>query len=184
MKVLILNGSPRVNGDTVYVINKVKERFPENTEYEQINAYTDDIKPCMDCRHCVKNIGCAINDKMDLVKRDDYDIVIIASPLYMSFVTPPLFSIFTRLNYIYCNKHFLKVLTEFKKKKGILILVGGGDGGPENAIEISKNILRKLNAEFDIEKDYIYSLNTDTIPVSEDKELDKQIDAAINHILN
>ena len=184
MKVLILNGSPRVNGDTTYVINKVKERFPENTEYEQINAYTDEIKPCMDCRFCVENIGCSIKDKMDLIKKDDYDVLIIASPLYMSFVTPPLFSIFTRLNYIYCNKHFLKVLTEFKKKKGILILVGGGDGGPENAIDISKNIFKKLNADFDIEKDYIKSLQTDTIPVDKDNNLNNQIDEMIKHILN
>lgn len=183
MKVLILNGSPRVNGDTVYLINKVKEKFPSNTIFEEINAYYDDIKPCMDCRCCWKHKGCAIHDKMDLVYKDDYEVVIIASPIYMSYVTPPLFSIFTRFNYMYSNKHFLNITNEMKKKKGILILVGGGDGAPDDAIKISSRTFRKLNAEFDIEKDYIYSLNTDSVPVKDDKEVDSLIDKIIERIL-
>ena len=49
MKVLIVNGSPRVKGDTTYIIDKVKDKFPSDTIFSTINAYQDDIKPCMDC---------------------------------------------------------------------------------------------------------------------------------------
>ena len=42
----------------------------------------------------------------------------------------------------------------------------------------------KLNAEFDITKDYIHSLNTNNIIAKDDKTIDKQIDVMINHILN
>ena len=183
MKVLILNGSPHRNGDTVSVIKKIKDRLPDDTIYEVINAYKDNIKPCNDCRYCWKNKGCSINDKMSLVMKDDYDILLIASPVYMSFVTPPLFSVYTRLNYIWSNKHFLNISTVMKKKKGLLVLVGGGEGAPDDAIKMSTKILKKLNAEFDLEKDYIYSLNTDNIPAKDDPTIDGQIDIAINHVL-
>ena len=39
MKVLILNGSPRSNGDTAYILEKVKGRFPRGTGFETLNAY-------------------------------------------------------------------------------------------------------------------------------------------------
>ena len=183
MKVLILNGSPRNNGDTIYVINKLKGRLPDDTIFEEINAYTDNIKPCIDCRYCWENKGCAIHDRMEVITRDDYDIAIIASPVYMSYVTPPLFSIFTRFNYMYSNKQFMGISNNMKKKKGILVLVGGGDGSPEGAINISMRIFRKMNADFDLEKNYICSLNTDTISVKQDKELIKQIDRTVEYIL-
>ena len=121
---------------------------------------------------------------MSLILKDDYDVVLIASPIYISFVTPPLFSIYTRLNFIWSNKHFLNITNDFKKKKGIIVFVGGGDGAPDNALSISMRTLRKLNADFDIEKDFIHSLNTNTISVQDDKTIDDQINTAINHILS
>ena len=184
MKVLILNGSPHQNGDTSYIINAIKNKLPSNIEYEEINAYKDNIQPCADCRYCWENKGCSTKDKMNIIAKDDYDIVIIASPIYMSYVTPPLFAIITRLNYIWSNEYFLKIPNKMKNKRGILILTGGGDGAPKNAISIAKIAFKFLNASFDLEKDYIYSLNTNTIPAKEDKELINQIDKIRERIVN
>ena len=50
MKVLILNGSPRLNGDTVYILEKMKSKFPGNTEFSTLNTYQENIQPCNDCR--------------------------------------------------------------------------------------------------------------------------------------
>ena len=183
MKVLILNGSPRVNGDTSFILNKVKQRFSKDTIFTELNAYKENIKPCIDCRYCCKNKGCSQKDRMDVVLNDDYDVLIIASPVYMSNLTPPLFSIITRLNFIWSNKYFLGITHEMKKKKGILILAGGGNGAPDIAIDLAKNAFKKLNADFSLDKNYIYSLKTDDIPVNEDKELDKQIDKVMEKIL-
>lgn len=182
MKVLILNGSPRVNGDTRSILNKVKERFSNDTIFTEFDAYKENIKPCIDCRYCNKNKGCSQKDRMDIILNDDYDVLIIASPVYLSNVTPPLFSIITRLNFIWANKYFLGITQEFKKKKGILILAGGGNGAPDIAIDLAKNAFEKLNADFSLDNNYIYSLNTDTIPVNEDKELDNQIDKTMKKI--
>jgi len=168
-KVLIINGSPHLNGDTAYILNEIKEKI--DGEIEEINAYFDNIKPCIDCRYCWENEGCSIKDKMDIIYNDDYDTIIIASPIYMSNVTPPLFSIITRMNMLWCNKYFLNKVHNFKKKNGILVLTGGGNGGPEGAIKMAEKMFKYVNAKFDINKNYIYSLKTNDISAKDDEEL-------------
>ena len=42
----------------------------------------------------------------------------------------------------------------------------------------------QFNFEFDINKDYIHSLNTNNIIAKDDKTIDKQIDDMMNYILN
>jgi len=184
MKALILNGSPRPKGDTGFILEKLKERFPRGAELEEIRAFEAGIQPCIDCRYCWENEGCSISDKMDAIWKDDYDVLVLASPLYMSFVTPPLFSIITRLNAIWSNAAFLKRAKPMKRKKGILVLAGGGNGAPDPAIRLAKTAFSLLNAEFDPERDYIRSLNTDRVPARDDPDIDAQISRAAEHILS
>lgn len=181
-KMLILNGSPHSNADTAYIIEKLKERINNKIEVCELNAYKSNIKPCIDCRYCWKNEGCSINDDMRIIWEDDYEIIVVASPVYMYNVTPPLFSIITRLNMKWCNKFFLKKEYSFKTKKGILILTGGGSGKPDNAIDSAKIVFQILNAEFNINDNYIYSLNTNTIPAKDDKNLIELIDKTIESL--
>lgn len=183
MKVLILNGSPRPKGDAAYMIELLKSKLPRETEFETLNAFDGNVLPCNDCRYCWEHEGCSITDQMDVLWKDDYDTLVIASPLYMSFVTPPLFSVISRLNVLWSNRFFLKKPNKLKPKKGILILTGGGDGAPDPAIGIAKTAFRFLNASFDPVTDYIHSLNTNTVPVQEDPDLIRQTETAIHHIL-
>ena len=120
---------------------------------------------------------------MDTLLKDDYDVLIIASPLYMSFVTPPLFSVISRLNFIWSNRYFLNISNEMKAKKGVLILTGGGDGSPNPAINIAKTAFHFLKASFDPALDCIQSLNTNSAPVQDDPDLAGQINLTINHII-
>jgi len=182
LKVLILNGSPRPDGDTAYILEELKSRFPCGTAFDTLNAYEADIQPCNDCRYCWENEGCCIRDDMDILWKDGWDVLVLASPLYMSFVTPPLFAVISRLNAIWCNQHFLKIPNRMKPGKGILVFTGGGDGSPGPAISIAKTAFRFLNVQFDPETDYIHSLHTNEIPVREDPDLGGQIDAAVRHI--
>ncbi len=62
MKTLIINGSPRINGDTASMLDIVKENI--EGEYRVVDAYRCSISPCLDCRFCWENNGCAINDEM------------------------------------------------------------------------------------------------------------------------
>lgn len=52
MKTLILNGSPRIIGDTVSFIKKITERIAGG--YRIADAYRCNISPCLDCRYCWK----------------------------------------------------------------------------------------------------------------------------------
>ena len=183
MKVLILNGSPRADGDTAQILRRLKDRFPRGTDVETINTFEEEIRPCSDCRYCWENEGCCIRDGMDAVMKDDYDVLVLASPLYMSFVTPPLFSVISRLNAIWSNRYFLKTPGRLKPKKGILILTGGGDGSPDPAIRIAQTAFRFLNVQFDPALDYIRSLHTNRVPVGEDPEPAGQADAAVRHLI-
>ena len=173
MKTLIINGSPRKNGDTASLLTELKNYL--NHDVIEISVYDEKVKiqPCIDCRACKENKGCIINDDMQLIYEDDFDNVVIASPLYMSNLTPPLMSLASRFQAYYCAKRFLKDEILVKRKKGALILVGGGDGNPENAIELSEWILKKLNAEF--ENHMTFSLKTDDIPASQDEAAIKGI---------
>lgn len=174
MKTLILNGSPHKNGDTSYIVNELKKKL--DGEIEEIFLYNAKISPCVDCRYCWKNNGCAIKDDMVKIYKDDYDTLIIASPVYMYNVTPPMFSLLTRLNYIWSNKYFLDITHIFKKKRGILVLTGGGSGEPKHALDTANLIFKFLNADFDRKKDYIYSLNTNNVPAKDDTQIKKMIE--------
>ena len=167
-KMLILNGSPHPNGDTAYMIERLKEKTVGKVEVVELKAYQANIKPCIDCRVCWKKEGCSIkNDEMEIIWKEDYDIIVVASPVYMFNVTPPLFSIISRLNMKWCNQYFLKKEYPPKPKQGILILAAGGDGKPDNAIDSAKIVFNILDAKFDIDKNYIYSLHTNEIPAKE-----------------
>lgn len=172
MKTLIFNGSPRKNGDTVFLINKLKESL--NGETKVINSYFSNISPCLDCRYCWKNSGCTIQDEMQEVYSyiKECDNIIIASPLYFSELTGPLLSVLSRLQMYYSSKRFLGVKQIQKRKRGAVILCGGGDGGPLKAEDTAKALLKLMGAEV---KGIVRSLNTDDIPSKDDTTAIEQI---------
>ena len=138
-------------------------------EILEISAYYDRIIPCMDCRKCWETGICPIDDKMQLIYGDDFDNVVIASPVYMSGLTGPLVSLASRFQTYYVSEYFLKQRKELKSKSGALILVGGGDGSPRNAIGTAKWMMRNMNASLS-DEDMIFSLNTNTVPAIEDSD--------------
>jgi len=167
MKMLIINGSPRPNGDTVSLLNEFKAHV--KGEIVEVSAYRDKISPCIDCRRCWEKQGCVIKDDMETIYADDFDTVVIASPVYMSNLTGPVLSLASRFQIYFAAARILKNPIERRTKKGILILAGGGDGGAEPAIESAKLIFRSMKAKFD-ENDMVLSLKTDEIPARDDTD--------------
>ena len=108
MKTLIINGSPRINGDTASLLDVIKEKI--EGEYRVVDAYRCSISPCLDCRFCWKNNGCAINDEMQEIY--DYiqicDNILIASPIYFSELTGKLLDVGSRLQTYFCARFFRK----------------------------------------------------------------------------
>lgn len=166
MKTLIFNGSPRINGDTANLINCVISNL--NGEYKIVNAYFDNISPCIDCRYCWKTNGCAIDDEMHQVYAyiEECDNIIIASPIYFSELTGKLLDIASRLQMYYCAKHFRNESLINKTKTGAVILVGGGDGNSDKAYDTACTILQHMNSSVIYEP--IISHNTNICPAIDD----------------
>ena len=165
MKTLIINGSPRRNGNTSELLAELKKQL--HGESVEVSAYYDKIAPCKDCRLCWKKKGCVIKDDMTKIYEDDFDTVVIASPLYMSNLTGPLVSLASRFQAYYAARRFLQETMDIRSKIAVLILVGGGDGGPEPAVNLAKWMFKKMKAEFK-DENTVFSLHTDEIPAKED----------------
>lgn len=168
MKTLILNGSPRQNGNTQALLKLFTEQL--TGEYKIINAYYADISPCTDCRYCQKHAECCKKDGMEEVYGyvRDCDNILIASPVYFSELTPPLLGLLSRFQAFYCSRRFLGIEPVTKKKKGGILLTGGGDGGFAPAEGSAKILLKIMGAEGDFP--LIYCGNTDSLAAVEDRE--------------
>ena len=63
MKVLLINGSPRVNGNTAVALNEMVKVFQEEgIESEVIQIGQKDIRGCIACGSCYKTGKCVFND--------------------------------------------------------------------------------------------------------------------------
>lgn len=87
MKVLVLNGSPKVErSNTMNITNSFVDGFPENTEVQRVNIYKSNILPCVGCFSCWgKTQGsCVIKDDMQKIYNliFESDVIIVSFPLY------------------------------------------------------------------------------------------------------
>lgn len=168
MKTLILNGSPRKDGNTQALIKLFSEGL--NGEYKTVSAYFAHISPCTDCRYCQEHGECCKKDGMEEIYSyaAGCDNILIASPVYFSELTPPLLGLLSRFQAFYCSKRFFGIDPVLKRKKGGVILTGGGDGGFELAEKSAKIFLKIMGAEEIFPA--VYCGNTDFIKADEDEE--------------
>ena len=134
MKTLIINGSPRKNGDTVQLIRKLKEKIPG--EVVEFVCYQSDIKGCVDCRYCWEHDGCCRKDGWQELEQviQECDNLLIASPVYFFELPGKLLDIFSRVQSFWCARHYRKTELIPKEKKGGILLVGGGNGSMDRVI--------------------------------------------------
>lgn len=180
MKTLIINGSPHKNGNTAFLVNELKKYL--KGEVIELFAYDCNVKPCDGCGCCHKKVECSKKDDMQIIYNDDYDNVVIATPLFISSFPGPLKIIADRLQVYSSAKRFLGMDLKLRKKFGAAIIVGGGAGRPDKAIDIAKHMCNKLNASLDREKDIVTSLKTDTIPTSQDEEAINKVKDIANYL--
>jgi len=147
MKTLIFNGSPRKNGNTAAWIKEFLNGL--DGEYRIVNAYHCNIKPCIDCRYCWKNPGCSQRDEMQEIYGDiqECDHILIASPVYFSELTGQLLAVLSRLQTYWCARYLRKETPIARKKRGGILLAGGGTGPMDKAVDTAKILLHEMNAE-------------------------------------
>ena len=108
MKVLMINGSPRANGNTSTVLKEMEKVFNENgVETEILTVGSKDIRGCIGCASCAKTGKCVFDDEVNeaAVKLGEADGLVIASPVYYASANGTLISFLDRLFYsAHCDK--------------------------------------------------------------------------------
>lgn len=147
MKTLIFNGSPRKKGNTSALIEVLAGQL--DGEIKIIRAYDCDVKPCIDCRFCWKNPGCAVKDGMQEIYEDiqQADNIIIASPTYFGELSGQLLAVLSRLQTYWCAKFLRHEEPVPKKKKAGILVVRGGEGPLTRGFETAKVLLGDMNAK-------------------------------------
>lgn len=109
MRVVILNGSPRLNGNTRAAALEMEKGIKENikgAETELIDASIKHIHPCRGCDACRKNGGkCIQKDDMPQILNSisQADVLVFATPVYYWGMTAQLKTLIDRF---YCREEF------------------------------------------------------------------------------
>ena len=102
MKVLLINGSPKANGNTAFALNRMAEVFAANgVETEIIQVGSQVIRGCIGCGSCYKNCKCVFDDVVNetALKLQEADGMVIGSPVYYAAPNGTLISFLDRLFY-------------------------------------------------------------------------------------
>ena len=102
MKALLICGSPNENGCTFTALSEVATSLHKHSiETEIFQIGKSPISGCNACRACYKTGKCAVNDKVNEIaaRLDEFDAVIIGSPVYYAAANGALTSFLDRLFY-------------------------------------------------------------------------------------
>lgn len=133
MKVLIINGSPRANGNTSIAINELVKTFSaEEIETDVCHIGNKDIRGCIACRKCSELGHCVFNDAVNELapKFEEADGLIVASPVYYASANATLIACLDRL---FFSTHFDKTM-----KVGASIVVARRGGCSSTFDELNK----------------------------------------------
>lgn len=110
MKVLIINGSPRINGNTSIAINEMAKTFhEEGIETDIVQVGNKAVRGCIACGQCAKNGKCVFDDVVnELAPRfETANGLVIASPVYYASANATLIAV---LNRLFFSTHFDKTM--------------------------------------------------------------------------
>ncbi len=102
MKVLMINGSPRKNGNTAIALQEMAAVFAkEGIETEILQIGNQEIRGCMACGYCFQNGKCVLVDQVNraATKLEQADGVVLASPVYYASANGTLIAFLDRLFY-------------------------------------------------------------------------------------
>lgn len=148
MNILLINGSPRKNGNSSFIVDKLKEKYSgENVKELILNDLL--YKGCQGCLSCRKNNSyCVVKDDLQdiLPKMIENDLIVIISPNYYGFITGQLKTFLDRW---YCLKDSNK-MSKFNDTKVFFIVVQGASNRDhsKNILDWSKKVLESFNLKY------------------------------------
>ena len=133
MKVLMLNGSPRPDGNTKIALEEMKKIFAaEGIDCEIIDVGNKDIRGCIACNSCYNTAKCVFNDCVNEIAPTlkEADGLVVGSPVYYASANATLVALLTRLFY---SSHIDKTM-----KVGAAVAVARRGGASATFDELNK----------------------------------------------
>ncbi len=144
-KVCVLMGSPRKNGNTAGLTACFADELEKcGCAIEKFFLYDLKLFPCLACRCCQKDwtiFGCPQEDDMQMIFDTVLlsDLLVLATPIYSWYCTPPMKSVLDRLVYgmnkyygaekgpsLWAGKHVALITTcGYRPEKGADLLESG-----------------------------------------------------------
>ncbi|MBF0412037.1 MAG: NAD(P)H-dependent oxidoreductase [Desulfamplus sp.] len=133
MLVLGLNASPRIKGNSNYLLSLfLKQAQDRGFETKTVNAATTDYLPCIGCGYCEKNGFCSIKDSLaedifHLFRRAD--LIVLATPVYFYGIPARMKAIIDRSQTLWSRKYKFNINDpKASYRKAILLSTGGSNG--------------------------------------------------------
>lgn len=138
-KIFVLNGSRRKNGNTIKFIKNIMN-YVDNELFEIEYAFPQDfkIKPCSGCHQCFIDTRCSVKDDLNLIQEKilSADVFIIASPVYMHYMTADLKFILDKLSYW---AHIFKL-----QGKPVVVISTCSTNGHNSVIDPLSNMMKLM----------------------------------------
>ena len=102
MKVLMINGSPKANGNTAVALEEMKQVFAaEGIEVAYLHVGNLDIRGCTACGHCYQAGKCVFDDAVNQAAAlfAECDGLVVGSPVYYASANATLVAFLQRLFY-------------------------------------------------------------------------------------
>lgn len=172
-KALFIVGSPRKEGNTVYLTDQLIDLLRNDFETEKIFLPEYDISPCKECYYCMEKDDCSIKDDMQQLysKLKEAQVIILSSPIFMGGITATLRAFMER------TWHLRK--GQLSGKIGSYVIVGRRDLGA--GISEMEEYLSRLNV-FKIGGVFGFGLKKGDIEA--DEEALRNIKRLSNQIIN
>lgn len=110
MKVLMINGSPHVHGNTYIALREMEKVFAEEgIGTEILHIGNQNIRGCIACGKCMETGACVFDDAVNkaAAKFEECDGLVVGSPVYYAGANATLTAFLTRLFY---STHFDKTM--------------------------------------------------------------------------
>lgn len=171
-RILVLNGSPDTNGNSVRLARMFARSAGAGADAEFAYLYDEGVEACRACLACARGLPCPLPDTpaMDAILRraDAADCVVIASPLHFSSLTAPLVAFISRLQPLWHRP------PRARERWGVLLASGGS--GYDNMFRPARSVaaaaFRVLGLRF---AGMAGAAGTDKTPVDENKDVLNEI---------
>ena len=156
MKVLGINGSPRIGGNTDVLLDRFLEGARSaGAKTEKVILNNLKFSPCQECAQVRDDGKCIIEDDMQPIykKIKDADIIILASPIFFGSLSAQTKMMIDRFQCIWRTRYVLKKDVYQKRRKGIFVCVEGSNRQDffDNAKSIVRNFFATNNVDYNQE---------------------------------